>query len=113
MNRKSKRELQRSVEDLEPESSDVLGWAEALEWLQHVEQHGPDAAPIAAYFGRDEVTWEAGLADLIQDIVDDNPGLEAYTPAEVIGLRFMSPSVGEAIGERRVALAERGGDQGR
>lgn len=108
MTRKSKRELERTVEDLEPERG--VAWREVLEYLEHVAVNGSDALGPEEYFeaAADWRHWRdvapaVGAGDLPPGVdPDDLSAIEAF------GYRYCGTPVRRGILERHL---ERGGER--
>jgi hypothetical protein len=111
MTRRSRRGVEREIEELETAAArgEPLGLPEALEWANHVRDHGVDAKDPAEYFGHASVEWGLALTPMIE-WTKEHPNFneENWNPAEVYALRFGDPDVSTAILERRQQRAAAG-----
>jgi hypothetical protein len=86
--KRSKRELERTVDDLESGDGDVLGSEDMWEWIRDLKRQGDDIERPPDYFGHD-AEWADGLVELHEKLSDRHPELEHLTPPEAHILSYM------------------------
>lgn len=95
MTRRSRRELERAVDDLD--EPDIVGYAEMLRYLQgHLVKYGPAADPPEEFFAnRPWGPWAKAVAG--QDVRLPGIDPEELTPPELFALRYCDEDVRRAI----------------
>lgn len=93
MTRKSQRELERALDDLD-DDGDAVGYLEMMRYLETVADDGVDAETPREYFDANR-EWGPWADILPTGDVLDVPGLEDedLTPPELFGLRYCDQDV--------------------
>jgi hypothetical protein len=87
MTRRSKREIERALEDLYGEDPMNLGPNEMLEWIRHLTRTDDVKRP-PDYFA-DDAEWVEELESGVENAIERDPALEPLTPPEIHVLSYM------------------------
>lgn len=101
MTRKSRRELERAVDEID-DAGGAVGYEEMMRYLETVADEGADADVPTERFG-DDPEWGAWAEMLPAGDVLEIPGLDAaeLTPPEIFAFRYCGRDVHRGVLEMR------------
>jgi hypothetical protein len=104
MTRRSKRELERAVDDLAPSPQESATLPEIHDYFDHVAED-PESAPLPREWFAEEIVDGWPEITLPFDEEDLPPALdaEAFTPLERFGLAFLDEDVTRGVFQMRLA----------